>query len=301
MKTFLKILFIAVLLLNFTGCYDDFAGDNDESAVCFAVQKPIRTVIADRDMEIYIGVSISGNRGVNMNDRATFEIDASLVEGTGMTLLPSSYYTLANPNTFTVRKSNLPVADVAIKFTDAFYNDPKATGNYYVLPFRVKDSSLDFIIENMDYTIAVIKFISTYHGTYYVKGSVVELDAIGGNPVGNPVTYSESDLINNFTRDFTTRSVNSVVRPGLANLAAGAGNVLLTVSSASTGDNVYNVEVGTAGNVEIYNGSGTYYKKDKESEFVVTYQYTREGKHYKVDETMVLRQDPLYDLRVETW
>lgn len=42
---------------------------------------PLRTVIADRDMPIYIGVSIGGKREVDMSDWAKFEIDPSLVEG----------------------------------------------------------------------------------------------------------------------------------------------------------------------------------------------------------------------------
>lgn len=289
MKTFFKILFIAVLSISFTSCYDDFVGDNDETAVCFAVQNPLRTVISNRDMEIYVGVSISGKREVDMSDWATFEIDASLIgDETEMELLPASHYTLANPNTFTVRKSNLPVADVAIQFTDAFYNDPNAVNIHYVLPFRIKDSSLDFVNPDKDYSIVAIKYISDYHGTYYVKGSVVEIDTIGGSPLGDPVVYSDKDLVRNFTRNFTTRSVNSVVRPGVANLAAGAGSVLLTVAPTAANGNEYDVEVGTAGSVEIYNGSGKYYKKEKQPEFKITYQYLNDGKYYEVEETLVL-------------
>ena len=51
---------------------------------------------------------------------AKFVIDPALVEGSGKVLLPNNYYTLSDPEYFRVRKSNLPVADVRIDFTEAF-------------------------------------------------------------------------------------------------------------------------------------------------------------------------------------
>ena len=36
-------------------------------------------------------------------------------------------------------------------------------------------------------------------------------------------------------------------------------------------------------------------------QFDLEYTYEKAGKYYHVVEKLVLRQDPLYDLRVETW
>ena len=116
-----KFLFVSfVVLVSFTSCYDEYTNDYETPNMGFAVANPLRTVIADRDMPIYIGVSIGGKREVDMSDWAKFEIDPSLVEGTGKVLLPSNYYTLSDQEYFRVRKSNLPVADVRIDFTEAF-------------------------------------------------------------------------------------------------------------------------------------------------------------------------------------
>ena len=40
-------------------------------------------MIADRDMQIRVGVAIGGKREVDMNDWAEFEIDPALLTGTG--------------------------------------------------------------------------------------------------------------------------------------------------------------------------------------------------------------------------
>lgn len=81
---FTKLLLSALLLLvGITACYDDYTHDYEGADMGFAVAKPLRTVISDRDMNIYIGVAIGGKREIDMNDWAKFTIDPSLLEGTG--------------------------------------------------------------------------------------------------------------------------------------------------------------------------------------------------------------------------
>jgi hypothetical protein len=304
MKIFFRIAMLLVAAVAITGCYGDFVGDAPTTTVCFAQQKPYRTVISGRDMEIFVGVSIGGKREVDMSDWATFEIDASLLSGTGLELLPPSYYTLTSPDRFTVRKSNLPVADVGITFTQAFYDDPKSVGKYYALPLRIKESSLDEIVSGKESTVMAVKYISNYHGTYFIKGTCVEVSAIGGNAVGEAVEYSNPDLTANPTRDLSTRSASQVVRPGVANIVMGSGesaSVLLTVTPSNSGGE-YDVTVSDGGgSLPITGVSGKYHVKDKNPEFVVSYYFERGGKFYKVDETLILRQDPNLDMRVETW
>lgn len=310
----MKILQKIVLLLTValcSGCYEDYIHDYESTSVGFAVAKPLRTVIADRGMEIRVGVSIGGKRQVDMNDWAKFEIDGTLLEGTGMELLPTGYYTLADPNTFRVAKENLPVADVAIQFTQAFYDDPKSVGwsvkeggkvvmKSYALPFKITESSLDNIPEDRKTSLVAIKYISTFHGTYYVKGAVSEMDANGATV--NTITYSDKDLIKNMTRDIRTLSTVTLERPGIANLAVSdKDKVKLTVAPVPDAD-TYNVSVETADKgIEISDGEGFYYPKKEKPEFALTYSYSKDGKKFVVSETLVLRQDPLKDLRVETW
>lgn len=95
----MKKLQIALLFLltGLTSCYEDYIEDYETTSAGFAISNPLRTVISDRNMSIYVGVSLGGKREVDKADWAKFTIDESLLNGTGFTLLPSNYYTLGRP------------------------------------------------------------------------------------------------------------------------------------------------------------------------------------------------------------
>ena len=67
----MKIAKIILLALTtcLTSCYEDYTHDYETTNVGFALQNPLRTVISDRDMPIYVGVSLGGKREVDMNER----------------------------------------------------------------------------------------------------------------------------------------------------------------------------------------------------------------------------------------
>jgi hypothetical protein len=257
-------------------------------------------------MELYFGVYIGGKREVDVNDWAEFEIDAALLDGESLTLLPESHYELADPNTFRVRKSNLPVADVGITFTEAFYADPNSTKAYYALPMKIVDYSLDAIAEGKSHSLIAVKYVSTFSGTYYVRGEERELYNTGSEwVVMSTRKYYNADLSQNIARELTTLSRTELLRNGLADLAPSDVNRLkLTVEATDDSDREYNVVVEKAdgsGAVNIAGGSGTYYGNEEHPRFHLTYEYTMGGKRYQIEEDLYLRQDPLYDLRVETW
>lgn len=56
----LNILWIGLISVLMTACYDDYEKDYDKSSVYFASQKPLRTLVADTDMSIKVGVAIGG-------------------------------------------------------------------------------------------------------------------------------------------------------------------------------------------------------------------------------------------------
>lgn len=306
MKSIKLLLSTLLLLGGLTACYDDYTHDYEGADMGFAVAKPLRTVISYRDMSIYIGVSIGGKREIDMNDWAKFTIDPSLLEGTGKTLLPTNYYTLADPEYFRVRKSNSPVADVGIKFTDAFYSDPLCVTDYYALPFRMTENSMNALREGAETSVAVIKYISTYAGAYYRMGSITEVDAEGA-PVGESVNYGNAkDIIKCSTITFKTTAPRVVVCPGVGDKLEAVGSLILTMDANK------NVTVeGVSGKAAITNVSGTYKTEGdydyvakagtRAPQFDLEYTYENGSKYYHVVEKLVLRQDPLYDLRVETW
>ena len=71
------------------------------------------------------------------------------------------------------------------------------------------------------------------------------------------------------------------------------------------------VVTGVEGKAAISDASGSYKTEGdydyvanvgtRAPQFDLEYTYVKDGKYYHVAEKLVLRQDPLYDLRVETW
>ncbi|MFR9643836.1 MAG: hypothetical protein SNH57_01000 [Rikenellaceae bacterium] len=270
----------------------------------FAYQNPLRTKIADRDDTaniMDIGVAISGKTEVDVNDWAKFDFDESLLDDTGLTLLPPEYYVLADDDTFRVTKINNFIADVQIDFTEAFYNDETAATQKYALPFILIDTTCDSVLQTKYYSIVAIKYQSKYHGTYYNQGYTSNI----GTDATYTVQYNDSDLSQNLTVAFSTLSRYAVSRTGqtltINDVSVYTGDITLTVDpetlsvdiSAGSGNTTYVADSGTA--------TMTYDEETEDCIFTISYQFTSGGLTYYVSEKLTRRQDPLYDLRVEYW
>lgn len=297
----LNILWIGLISILMTACYDDYEKDYEKSMVYFATQKPLRTLVADTDMALKVGVAIGGKREIHTGDWATFKIDPSLLEGTGWTLMPEAYYQLAHPEKMTISNPNLAIADVKVTFSDDFYNDVAALDKHYAIPFRLTDHNQDEISTDvngnlMDYTIVVVKFVSYYHGTYFAKGKVTNL-------VTQQITeYNNKDLSKNLTCDFVSLGRNKVRRPGFGPTLENNESVNLTVNS----DGSVSIEAG--GSVAITDASAILNPNGeslefagKQPQFSLSYKYTKGGVTYQVDEELIRRQSPEDDLRFQTW
>jgi hypothetical protein len=304
MKKNLVMIVLAGFLM--TACYEDYENDFEASMVYFSSQKPFRTLVADTDMSLKVGVAIGGKREVHTGDWATFEIDPSLLTGTGLTLMPSAYYQLANPNKMTVSNTNLAIADVGITFADVFYNDNNALGKYYAIPFRIMDHNLNSIAVDVngqpkDYSIVVVKFVSQWHGTYYVRGTQTNLST------QDVTTYNNKDLSRNMTREFVSLSRNAVRRPGFANSTPVAAEAIdLTINS----DGSVSIAAGgttaisdaTASLIpEFDSGSEALEFAGKQPKFTLSYKYMQGGVTYQVEEELIRRQSPEADLRFQEW
>lgn len=318
MKSIRKITLLLLVSAGFVSCYEKYVEDFDHSTSQFVIQQPLRTVVPDRGSytDIYVGVSIGGKREVDMSDWATFVIDEALLEGApGKTLMPANYYRLGDATTMRVRKSNMPVADVRISFTEDFYNDPLSLGNNYVIPFRLTDSSCDEIPEGKDYTLLCVKYVSSFSGTYYIRGTRTQVaDADGTElPDAEVTTYYNKNISQNDTRAFTTLSLNEVLRAGVGEVAGSAKyRAAFTLTPAAEGaDHDYDVAVTTAdgatavpithGTGKFYNAPFDVYETDKQARFEVSYIYQDGSDFFRVEEELIRRRDPYLDLRVEEW
>lgn len=301
MMKYKAIILMAAAAMGLTACYDSYEKDFEVTKAYFASQKPLRTLVADTGMSIKVGVAIGGKREVDTRDWATFEIDQTLLDGTSFTLLPESYYRLSDPSRMTVSNPNLAICDVKVEFTDEFYNDANAAGKYYALPFRMTGHSQDEVLTDVtgqpkDYSIVAVKYVSKWHGTYFVRGKMTNL------ATDEVSEYYNKDLSRNLTRDLSTVSRNVVRRTGF-----GSTNVSGEALNIIVNDDL-SVTLEAAGSVAIEEASASLNPEadglelaGKQPEFKISYVFERSGVKYRVEETLTRRQNPEDDLRFEEW
>lgn len=288
--------------------YEDYEQDYDYSAVYFGSQKPLRTLVA-RDgqdaMQIKIGAVLGGVRENRQDHWVRFEIDNSLLPPT-LKPMPTEWYAIEAPGNRITIPAGKMLGDVPVKFNKALLTaDPLTLTQKYAIGLRLVETSADSILTGdattpgKDYTVIAVKWISGYSGTYYVKGSQNALTGQGGSVVaGTTETYSLGDLSRNKTRDALTLSPVelNVLGVGAQNDGAsnGANRFRITLSNGS----VTLSQSGTSG-VFISDLGSTYNASAKT--FSLKYEYQKGGTWYRVDEQMILRQDPELDLRYEEW
>lgn len=292
-----KYILIIISIFLVTSCYDNFDDDFGVTAISFASQKPLRTVIADTDMFIKVGVVFSGNRKVHVDDWAKFIIDSTLLEGTDFKLMPKDYYLLSDSEKMVVTNPNLPIAEVKITFTNKFYDDSLSVENYYAIPFKLKEYDQDSVVVDKagvpkDYSIVVVKMASKYSGKYYLQGQITNLST---NQI---TTYNINDLNQNITCDLITLKRSVVHRIGYAN------NVVNPNVSE-----YYNLSILPDGSVSISNTSDTSFSNNvatldttgEQPVFNIMYQFIKDGIVYQVKEKLTRRQNPIDDLRFVEW
>lgn len=295
MKIFRNISLAILATVGFTSCekYESYVKDYDYSAVYFASQKPLRTIVAYDDMSFKVGVTIGGLRENKVDQIVKYTVDPTLLTtvsgANGFTLLPPDYYTLSDNSTMIIKEGEL-IGDVKVTLNKALFTaDPDAVNNEYALPLRIVSSTADSILRGnsnvpgKDYTIVVVKYISPYHGTYYHKGKET-------NTVTNStINYTKKDLSQNSVMDLRTISLNAVKTTG-----AGTNlNVPLNLQ-------ITNNEVAVTGNASNnVSGAGTYDPAAKT--FYLNYNYKNGANTYSVVDTLILRQAPELDLRFVEW
>jgi len=239
-----KLLSIILVLGTLASCKNgewEFP-DYDYTAVYFAYQTPVRTIILGEDyypneLDNAHKCQIMATMGgvyANKNDiEISIVVDNSLCDnltfdgGDDIIPMPANYYTLSSDKII-IKKGEV-LGGVVVQLSDAFFADPLALKKTYVIPVVMTgvvnaDSILsgvakeanarrpvadDWEVAPKDYTLYAVKYINPYHGNYLIRGKdEITKDGVTTTAVRRNA-YVEKDEV----RKLTTLSLNEIEFP----------------------------------------------------------------------------------------
>lgn len=230
--------------------------DYDYQTVYFANQYPVRTITLgediydtslDNEWKCMIMATTGGVYETKANVTIDIEVDNAMCagfefpNGNDILAMPDSYYTLSS-NQIVIPNGQL-TGGVEVQLTDAFFADPLALRNNYVIPVRMTnvqnaDSILsgkaasdaarrgvagDWTVAPKDYVFYAVKYINPWHG-YYLRRGVDDITGDVNTKVVRHEQYVEDDEVNMLS----TRSLNNLEFP-LVFKDAGGNNIDCTL------------------------------------------------------------------------
>lgn len=241
-----KIFFIllAITSVIFTSCqnYDWEFPDYEYSAVYFAYQSPVRTIVLGEDVfdtsldnefkcqiMATMGGVYSNNKDVEIGIRVDNSICDNLVfsdngDKRDVIPMPANYYSLSSDK-ITIKKGSI-LGGVTVQLTEAFFNDPKSLATNYVIPVVMtgvvnadsilsgkpqvsnpkRGVSTDWDVQPKDYVLYAVKYINQYDANYLRRGK----DVISGSQSGTQIRRTQYIEKNEVIDDITTRSLNTI-------------------------------------------------------------------------------------------
>ncbi len=241
-KIFIITLLTAFVTGLFTSCENgdwEFP-DYEYSAVYFAYQSPVRTIVLgedvfdtslDNEYKCQIMATMGGVYSNEKNVEIGIRIDNALCDnlvfdnsGEAVTPMPSSYYTLSSDKIIIEKGSIL--GGVTVQLTEAFFNDLKSLGTNYVIPVVMTgvvnaDSILsgipladnprrgvasDWDVQPKDYVLYAVRYINPYDANYLRRGK----DVISGDQSGTKVRHAQYVEQDEVIAKITTRSLSTI-------------------------------------------------------------------------------------------
>lgn len=221
------------LCLGFVGCamgailtscengsqsFDDYEGG---TTVYFPYQYPVRTIVLGSDeydttldkahkcqIKATFGGSYDGSNGtVQVTVDPTLVNNLTFADGTAVKAMPSNYYTLSTTDLAFKGTMN---GTTEVQLTDAFFNDPDAVKNTYVIPLvmtgqtgfgkiltgtlvegasAIRTDASCWEVQPMDYVLYCVKFQNKYSG-YWLTTGTTSIDNIEKGSVVQVTTKS---------------------------------------------------------------------------------------------------------------
>jgi hypothetical protein len=184
--------FTALILLTILASCNkkkEFA-DFEYQTVYFAYQYPVRTITLGEDLNVNTDLDnahkfqiYAATGGVYYSKKDVsigIAVDSTLL-GTGMLFgaglaevkpMPSNYYSLASDKI--IIKEGKVAGPVDVQLTDAFFEDPAAIKNTYVIPLRMTTIvNADSILSGKNFVLYALKYVNPWHGNYLRRGKDV--------------------------------------------------------------------------------------------------------------------------------
>jgi hypothetical protein len=321
-----KILSILILVTGLIACENQEISfpDFDYTAAYFPYQYPVRTLVLgeyifpnenDNNHRFEIAAAFGGayeNAGdkiVNFALAPELCNNATWPNGEPILPLPGSYYTLSSTNQITIPAGSTN-GRLVVQLTDAFFDDPKAISNNYVIPVRITGvTNLDSILRGKpavvnpdprkpgdwqilpkDFTMFCIKYINPYHGKYLHRGTSVVKDA--SNATIETTRYAATFAEQNEVWSLVTTGKNEVTVSGSLRSAIVSGQLKMKLNFLDNGSCTITENTGSA---YVITGNGAYVKKaeswgGKERDAIfISYQVSSGGNTYYATDTLAMR------------
>jgi hypothetical protein len=250
-----KYLFILIIISGiFTSCKNgdwEFP-DYDYTAVYFAYQTPVRTIVIGEDVydtsldnehKCQIMATMGGVYENKADVEIGFRVDNALCNGltfdggTDVKPMPSNYYSLSSTDKIVIKKDEI-LGGVVVQLTDAFFTDPLAVKNTYVIPLVMNDvknadkiltgtplvdnpsrvKTDDWDVLPKDYILYAVKYISKYHANYLRRGK----DVITGEKNETVIRHKEyvekDEAVGTYTRSLNTVELPLKITDAVGNL-----------------------------------------------------------------------------------
>lgn len=297
------ILGLAAATMIFASCTNDdkVFSDYTKQAVYFPIQYPVRTIVLGEDrldntIDLEHAFSIGASVGGMYENKKDWTINFGLapeymtkIEGKNFNniqgpikMLPADYYSIVTnaDSTMIIPKGSFN-SSLRVNLTDAFFNDPKSVGLYYVLPLKIKSASTDILtgetafsllqkpdpnVHNggdwktdkrpKNYTLFAVRFINQLHGTFFHRGKQYKNGVLDK-------TFHAKDTEMDMTTAYTTTGLREVTMKRMGEFVAAANASKLTFTDAV--DGVGDITVApVASSLLGVTGTGKYYKSSTE-------------------------------------
>jgi hypothetical protein len=323
-------LLASILLTIVTACNKKWEfPDYKYSTVYFAYQSPVRTLVLGEDIydntldnqhKFQIMATMGGVYENKKDITLSVAVDNSLAQklrfnsstGDVVMAMPSNYYTLPQNPKITIPSGQV-MGGIEVQLTDAFFADPAAIKNTYVIPMKIlsvtnADSVLrgsstktspdprqlgDWAVAPKDYVLYAVKYVNPYHGVYLRRG----VDAVKGNngntALDTTVVYHNAYVEKDEVASMFTRSMTQDTM--LLN-AKNKGNVNAPFQLFLNFDNSGNCTVSAPASANYtISGNGQFVKKgdmwgdQKRDVLYLKYQVAFGTTTHSLTDTLVLR------------